>query len=80
MDQSNFEDDVHTEHCCKWHGCKYGWGDPIREAKCTVLQGAPQSYPCEYCSMAWEMYLEVQEYDSEWIEYITRWKTDGGQI
>lgn len=36
--------DVHTEHCCIHHGCKYGDED------CTVTTGkAPQSFPCEYC-------------------------------
>jgi len=38
--------DVHTEHCCIVHGCKYGQDD-----ECTVVQKRqPQSYPCEYCS------------------------------
>ncbi len=37
--------DVHTEHCCIVHGCKYGKDD-----ECTVVQKRqPQSYPCEYC-------------------------------
>ena len=36
--------DVHTEHCCWVHGCKYG--DP----NCTViLNVAKQSFPCEEC-------------------------------
>ena len=37
--------DVHTEHCCAIHGCKY------HELKdCTVVtKGEPQSYPCEIC-------------------------------
>jgi len=36
--------DVHTEHCCIVHGCKYGDED------CTVVQKRhPQSYPCEDC-------------------------------
>lgn len=36
--------DVHTEHCCIIHGCKYGHPD------CTVTTGrAPQSYSCESC-------------------------------
>ena len=43
--------DVHTEHCCKAHGCKYGDGD------CPVATGAKQqSFPCEDCppwSMQW---------------------------
>lgn len=37
--------DVHTEHCCRFHGCKYG------KADCTVAaKGALQSYPCEDCN------------------------------
>lgn len=36
--------DVHTEHCCLIHGCKYC--DP----ECTVVTSrAPQSFPCEAC-------------------------------
>jgi mannose-6-phosphate isomerase len=36
--------DVHTEHCCKFHGCQYG------DASCTVTNGAKrQSYACEIC-------------------------------
>lgn len=37
--------DVHTEHCCVVHGCKYMSKD------CSVVQKChPQSYPCEQCS------------------------------
>jgi C4-type Zn-finger protein len=37
--------DVHTEHCCAIHGCKYGNED------CTVYSGGKaQSYVCETCS------------------------------
>jgi hypothetical protein len=37
--------DVHTEHCCVLHGCKYG-----DHHNCTVWCGiAKQSDPCEYC-------------------------------
>lgn len=36
--------DVHTEHCCRIHGCKYASVD------CTVMNGVEQSYPCEQCS------------------------------
>jgi hypothetical protein len=40
-----YEKDVHTEHCCLRHGCKYGDDD------CTVATGQkPQSYPCEECN------------------------------
>lgn len=36
--------DVHTEHCCVDHGCKYNSDD------CTVASGLKvQSYPCEEC-------------------------------
>lgn len=36
--------DVHTEHCCVKHGCKYGHED------CTVYtKQKMQSYPCEDC-------------------------------
>lgn len=36
--------DVHTDHCCKIHGCKYGNSD------CTVTTGrGKQEYPCESC-------------------------------
>ena len=36
--------DVHTEHCCDKHGCKYGNDD------CTVTTGrARQSHRCEDC-------------------------------
>ncbi len=39
------EPDVHTEHCCARHGCKYSDG-----RRCTVVTGQkPQSYPCETC-------------------------------
>ncbi len=36
--------DVHTEHCCVKHGCKYGDKD------CSVEKGWKlQSHPCESC-------------------------------
>ena len=36
--------DVHTEHCCKEHGCKYG------DVDCSVVaQGWVQSFPCPQC-------------------------------
>jgi len=46
--------DVHTEHCCRFHGCKYG------KADCTVVaKGALQSYPCEDCNE--EQGAQIQE-------------------
>lgn len=36
--------DVHTEHCCFYHGCKYN------NPECPVELGTKkQSYPCEMC-------------------------------
>jgi hypothetical protein len=44
--QSGVEADVHTEHCCLIHGCKYG--DP----ECSVTTGLKrQSFPCEECEI-----------------------------
>ncbi len=38
--------DVHTEHCCLHHGCKYGDDD------CTVMSlRNRQSYLCEECAI-----------------------------
>lgn len=46
--------DVHTEHCCIRHGCKYG------HEFCTVTTAKKkQSYPCEICD-------EEISVDSEW--------------
>ena len=48
--------DVHTEHCCAIHGCKY------RDPCCTVTTGkAPQSYDCEDCMYDREAIKEAQE-------------------
>jgi hypothetical protein len=39
--------DVHTEHCCIHHGCKYVAPQP----PCTVISGEKkQSFPCEFCN------------------------------
>lgn len=44
--------DVHTEHCCITHGCKYGDED------CTVATGKmPQSYDCEVCGLEKSKYF-----------------------
>jgi hypothetical protein len=47
--------DVHTEHCCRFHGCKYG----NRDGQCSVVKGALQSYPCENCDA--EQTREIHE-------------------
>ncbi len=49
------EKDVHTEHCCAVHGCKYGDED------CTVVEKLrPQSYLCEDCLWALEHTEEIR--------------------
>lgn len=59
------EKDVHTEHCCSIHGCKYG---PVAVTACTVVDGSKkQSYSCEIC-------VDVEEERSYWIE---RLRTEG---
>ncbi len=36
--------DIHTDHCCLKHGCKYG------DRKCTVVSGEKKQIgPCEIC-------------------------------
>lgn len=52
--------DVHTEHCCAKHGCKYGDDD------CTVETGKfKQSFPCESCGYEEEQ-LDGQELFAVW--------------
>lgn len=47
---SGGETDTHTEHCCKWHGCKYAYDGSVSKAECTVMNGTkPQSFTCEKC-------------------------------
>lgn len=47
MDNMVVDDrDVHTEHCCAKHGCKY----PFTTKDCSVVSGKKkQSFPCEEC-------------------------------
>ena len=41
--------DVHTEHCCIKHGCKYSIPN------CSVVTGKKkQSFPCEICDLELE--------------------------
>lgn len=50
------EKDVHTEHCCIRHGCKYAW-QPSTKPHCTVESGEKeQSFSCEQC---WDEIAEV---------------------
>lgn len=40
---------VHTSHCCRVHGCKYGdWDCPV------WLVEKAQEYPCEMCDYYYE--------------------------
>lgn len=58
-----YEKDVHTEHCCQIHGCKYvsWWAD---KSKCTVKSlEKPQSFPCEFCATE---YGDEDEYAKAW--------------
>ena len=48
MSSVSYDKDVHTEHGCAKHGCKYG------DEECTVATAQkPQSYLCEDCE--WEI-------------------------
>jgi len=50
---------VHTEHCCLEHGCKYGDDD------CPVSSGKQkQSGPCETCGLISEGYFDSDPYES----------------
>jgi hypothetical protein len=61
---------VHTEHCCKEHGCKYG------DELCPVVDGTQkQSYPCEECGEDVPSELEILK--SAVREYLKRPSTDG---
>lgn len=45
MMNTKIKSDVHTRHCCKYHGCKYD--DP----HCSVFYGPKEAeYDCEVCS------------------------------
>lgn len=47
---------VHTEHCCKKHGCKYS------DENCPVANGIkPQSFPCEICNEYGDYYSQNLE-------------------
>jgi hypothetical protein len=57
--QGMFSKDVHTEHCCMRHGCKYA------DIDCTVRSGQKeQSFQCEVC-----VYEHQQ---TDWIDPLVR--------
>lgn len=61
MSLTEAETDVHTEHCCLAHGCKYDMGFKDDEAKCTVMsKQKPQSFPCELCDHVVRDFLEAK--------------------
>lgn len=52
MTPAQTDKDVHTEHCCAHHGCKYS------KPECTVITGQKrQSHMCEWCD---------EEFESMW--------------
>lgn len=54
--------DVHTEHCCNRHGCKYA-------QKCPVESGEkPQSYMCEMCEDEFDVIWEMAHLMNEMYE------------
>jgi hypothetical protein len=54
------EKDVHTEHCCVDHGCKYGNED------CPVVKETKrQSHACEHCQFDAEGYSQEGIYEQE---------------
>ena len=54
---TSIDTDVHTEHCCAEHGCKYSDKD------CSVVtKQLKQSYPCEAC-VEREDHLSTQEHE-----------------
>lgn len=55
--------DVHTEHCCIEHGCKYGEDD------CPVYLGySKQTYRCESCEEV-DPVATIEEIESRRNEY-----------
>lgn len=63
--------DVHTEHCCATHGCKYGDRD------CPVENGRKkQSHPCESCD--WEKEEVINRKPEQYtLSLITRMQDNG---
>jgi len=62
-EELEFVKDVHTQHCCVLHGCKYGNGD-----LCTVeAKQAPQAFPCERCQDS-QLNFEEQIRLQQWYD------------
>lgn len=61
-------------HCCKRHGCKYGYGN------CPVYAGTEkQEYPCEYCVNVPQAQAKIKELQAE-ISFIQELKAEGIDI
>jgi hypothetical protein len=59
--EEEYDKSVHTEHCCRIHGCKYGDDDCPVENKTKV-----QSFECEMCSDSrFTVYILELSYDYE---------------
>lgn len=80
--------DVHTEHCCKKHGCKYTLTLTPPDS-CTVVSGEKeQSFPCEDCgplgpdSKTITVHLSKEAYNALRRNLQARWLTaeSGGAI
>ena len=67
--------DVHTEHCCRTCGCKYGDDHPQTDPEtgeewiaCTVVSGhRMQSFECGKTSVCWDTNLAYADgiYEAE---------------
>lgn len=69
-----YKKDVHTEHCCVLHGCKYGDDDcPVQ----TAIK--PQSYLCEDC-VGWseneDGHRQIWDKTNQHFEFIRRRRTN----
>lgn len=56
-DDNSLVKDIHTEHCCIMHGCKYG-----EEKECTVYLGSKkQSLPCLSTSVCYDLHPDFRK-------------------
>lgn len=60
---------VHRTHCCKYHGCKYGWQVALAGEMCPVSSGTiRQDYACEQCDFEKEEYEEIIRRGKTWFD------------
>jgi len=64
---ANTERDVHTEHCCVIHGCKYGADREGGEGCPVVSKLKAQSFDCESCLVS-HLSLEDQIRRLAWFD------------